>query len=254
MRAYTRHQLKHDRFAETVAGTAAGTYSWATAHRTKVIAIAAAAAVLLAAATGFWFWNQQQTEKANLALGQAMRTYQAPLRPAGVPPQPSIVSFTSIAERSEAARREFNAIADKYPHTAPGELARYFVAITFKDAGDYPNAEKALKNVIDNSSRDVAALARYALASVYVATNRYGDAIQQYKQIIDHPAATMSKPEAQMDLAEIYVKQNQPQDAVRLLEQIKSENPNTAVAQLAQSKLAELNKGAATTPVPPLAK
>ena len=109
-------------------------------------------------------------------------------------------SFTSIAERSDAARREFTTVAQKYNHSSPGELARYFVGVTFKDEGKFADAEKQFKSVVESGDRDVATQARYALASVYVATNRYSDAIQQYKQIVDHPAATMTKAEAQLDL------------------------------------------------------
>lgn len=255
MRAYTRHQLKHDRFAETVAGTAAETFSWAGENRGKLIVAAVVAAVVLAGAMGYWFYSQQQSDKANIALGHALRVYETLLRPPGTPATSGVESFSSLSERSQAARREFNDVAEKYPRTAPGRLARYFVGITFRDEGNYPAAEKALQDAAAAGNADVAALARFALAQIYTLTNRPADAIRQLKELVDHPAGSVAKAEAQIPLAELYQQQNQPAEAVRLFEQVKSENPNTPAAEYAQGKLAELNKGGVAPPAaPPLAK
>ena len=255
MRAYTRHQLKHDRFAETVASGAADTFSWAGENRGTLIVAAVVAALVLAAGLGYWFYNQQQSDKANIALGHALHVYETLLRPPGTPPTPGVESFSSLGERSQAARREFNDVAEEYPRSAPGRLARYFVGITFRDEGNYPAAEKALNDAAAAGNADVAALARFALAQMYSLTNRPADAIKQLKELADHPAGTVAKAEAQVQLADLYQQQNQPAEAVRLFEQVKSENPNTPAAEYAQTKLAELNKGAVAAPsAPPLAK
>ena len=255
MRASTRHQLKHDRFAETVAESAAGTWSWASANRAQVIVGSVVIAAVLAASIGYYVWNQSQRDKANIAYAHALRVYETPLRPPGTPATPGFDSFSSLSERSQAARREFADIWNKYPHTTAGKLAQYFIGITYKDEGNYPEADKALQISADSGDSDVAALAHYALASIYGATNRTADAIKQYKDIIDRPAGTVTKPTAQLELAQLYQDHNQPQDAVRLLEQIKSENANTPVADEAQQRLAVLNKGTANTPAPsPLAR
>ena len=60
MRSYTRHQLKEDQFR---AG-AKETYSWAVAHRTKLVYGAVAVAAVVAIILGGWVYIQQQDESA----------------------------------------------------------------------------------------------------------------------------------------------------------------------------------------------
>ena len=241
MRASTRHQLKHDRFAETVTGTAADTFSWVSDHRTRMIIGAVVAVVVVGGAIGGWFYYQQQNDKANLAFGQATRTYQTPIRPAGIPAVPDLPSFASANERSQAARKEFAAIADQYPHTPVGHIARYFVGITYKDVGDYASAEKELKDVVSGGNKDVAALAKYALASIYAATNRNAEAVKEYKDLIDHPTDSVAKSTAQLELAALYEQIQQPAEAAKVYAELTKDDPKGPVAQFAQSKLTALN-------------
>jgi len=87
---------------------------------------------------------------------------------------------------------------------------------------------------------DLAALAKFALASVYRKTNRDKDAIELYKQLMDKPTTSVGKATAQMELADLYQQKQQPQEAKRIYEQVQKENPNTEIAQLAQQKLGGL--------------
>jgi TolA-binding protein len=240
VRASTRRQLKHDKFAETVTGTAADTFSWAAAHQTKVTAGVVALLIVLALAAGGWFYQQQQGEKANIAFGQAMRTYQTQVRPAGTPAIPDVPSFASAGERAQAAQKAFTQVADRYPRTGPGHIARYFVGITLRDQGNYQAAEKQLKDVASSGDKDVAALARYALASMYVAMGRSADAAKEYKELIDHPARSVAKSTAQIELAALYEETKQPAEAAKIYEQIKKDEPKSPAAEFAQSKLAAL--------------
>jgi tetratricopeptide (TPR) repeat protein len=241
VRAEARHQLKHDRFAETVAGTAADTFSWASEHVRKLVIYIVLAVVVVGGALGGWYWFQQQREKANTALGKAIDIYQRPLRPAGTPPMPGIDTFTSAAERAQAARREFGDIASKYSMTGPGKIAQYFIGLTFRDEGKYADAETALKKSADGGDKDVASLAKYALAQLYVSTNRQADAIRVLKDLADHPTNSVSKFAAQNQLAELYVDAKQPAEAVKIYTAIKAEDPKSPEAQFATQKLASLN-------------
>ena len=120
MQGYSRRQLKQDKFAEA----AQGAVHWTTEHRSTLIWAVVIIVVAVAATFGLLAWNSHQTEKANLAFNTAVRTYSAPLRPPGTPANENSQSFTSLAERNKAAPKEFKAIADQYPQTKPGKLAR----------------------------------------------------------------------------------------------------------------------------------
>lgn len=222
-------------------GTATDAFSWASEHVRNMVIYIVVALVLIGGSWGGWYWYEQSRDRANAALGHAIEVYQRPLRPAGTPPMPGIESFTSAAERAQAARREFGDIVSKYPHTGAGHLAEYFLGLTFRDEGKYSDAETALKKTADTGDKDVASLAKYALAQLYEATNRQADAIKILKDLVDHPTNSVSKFSAQNDLAELYADANQPAEAVKIYNQIKAEDPKSPEAQYAAQKLAALN-------------
>lgn len=240
MRAEARRQLKHDRFAETVSGTAADTFSWASEHVRDLVIYIVLGVVIVGGIFGGFYWYEQRQDAANTALGKAIEIYQRPLRPAGTPAMPGIDTFTSTAERAEAARREFSAVASKYRFNGAGRLAGYFVGLTYRDEGKYSDAEAALKKSADSSDKDVAGLAKYALAQLYQSTNRQADAIKVLKDLIDHPSISVTKFNAQSELADLYAGNKQNAEAVKIYTQIKSEDPKSPEAQYASQKLAEL--------------
>jgi TolA-binding protein len=240
VRAETRHQLKQDAFSRVTLGAAEKTADWSVEHR-NILTVAAIAVVVIAAiATGGWYYMSTQNDKASLDLTQAIRTLQAQLRPAGTPEQPGVPSYTSAKERAEAATKQFQAIEGKYPHTKAADDARYFLGVTSVTEGDDAAAEADFKSVISNGNRELAAVAKLALASLYGDTNRAKEAVALYQDLINKPTTSVSKVTAQLQLADLYKNSNQPLDAKRLYEQIKKDNPSTEAAQLATQKLAEL--------------
>ena len=235
MQGYTRRQLKEDRFAES----AQGAMSWASEHRQKLILFMGVLLVAAIAVISLFAWNSRQTDQANLALGKAMRTFTTPLRQPGTPANEAMQTFTSIAERSKAAQKEFKDVADKYSLTKPGKIAGYMAGVSAMQAGDNAAAEKQLKSSADSRDSDIAALAKMALATLYRSTNRQSDAASIYKDLADHPTNTVSKAAAQLELASMY-ESTDPKQAANLYQQIQKENPNTPAGQIAASKL---NKG-----------
>jgi TolA-binding protein len=233
MPGYTRRQLKEDKFAETAQGAA----QWATGHRKLVVWVLGLIVVAVLFLVGGLAWRNHQIEQANIDLNSAMRTLTAPLRPAGTPAGDTL-SFTSIAERGQAAAKEFKAIADKYSLVPPGKVARYLHGSALLQAGDTAGAEQEFKAVADFGDKDLAALAKMALASIYRDSNRQADAIKIYKELADHPTATVSKGTAQLGLAEIYEKTD-PQLATTIYQQLQKDDPRSTAAQVAARKLGQ---------------
>jgi len=240
VRAETRHQLKQDAFSRVTIGAAEKTAHWSVEHK-RTLTIAIVAVVVVAAlGVGGWYYLSAQNEKASLDMTQAIRTLQAQLRPAGTPEQPGVPSFTSSRERAEAAKKQFQAIIDKYPHTRSADTARYFLGVTSATEGDNAGAENDFKAVASAGNKELASIAKLALADLYGNTNRTKDAAALYQDLINKPTTSVSKVTAQLQLAELYQGSNQPLDAKRLYEQIKKDNPSTEAGQLATQKLAEL--------------
>jgi predicted negative regulator of RcsB-dependent stress response len=235
VQGYTRRQLKEDRFAETAKEAA----SWTSEHQRPVIWGIALLVMAALAGFGIYTWLNQKSEKANIELGVAMRTLSQPIRPAGAPTpaEGDPVSFASSAERAKAAGKQFQAVADNYGYTKPGKIARYMQGVTAMQAGDNAAAEQQLKAIADSSDKDIAALAKMALASLYRSTNRLGDAARTYQDIVDHPTNTVSKVDAQLEMAAMYETTNPP-EAATIYQQIQKDDPNSPASQIAASRLA----------------
>jgi TolA-binding protein len=240
VRAETRHQLKQDSFSRVTIGAAEKTAHWSVEHRTTLLTAAIVVAFILAVIFGGWYYLGTQDEKASLELSQAVRTMETQLRAPGAPAQPDVPTFTSAKERSEAARKQFQAIVDKYPHTHTADMAHYFLGVTAAETSDNSTAERNFKDVASSGNRELSSIAKLALASLYGNTNRVKDAVALYQELSNKPTSSVSKVTAQLQLAELYQSSNQPLDAKRVYEQVKKDNPSTEAGQMATQKLAEL--------------
>jgi TolA-binding protein len=240
VRAETRHQLKQDRFSKVTFEAAGNAAHWSVEHQSKLIAAVIAVIVIGAIAFGGWYYLNSQDEKASAEFSTAVRTWETPVRPPGVPPQPGSDSFASVQERGTAARKQFQAIVDKYPRTHTADMARYFVGLASAQLGDNTAAERSLQEAARSSNADLAALGKFALASVYRAENKDAQAIDLYKQLMDKPTLVVSKATAQLELASFYESRQKPDEAKKIYEQVQKENPATEAASLAQRRVAAL--------------
>ncbi len=240
MRAETRHQLKQDRFSKVTFEAAGNAAHWSVEHQSKLIAAVIAVIVIGGIAFGGWYYLNSQDKKASAEFSTAVRTWETPLRPAGVPPQPGTDSFPSAQERATAGRKQFQAIVDKYPRTHTADMARYFVGLASAQLGDNAAAERSLQEAARSSHADLAALGKFALASVYRAENKDAQAIDLYRQLMDKPTLVVSKATAQLELASFYESRQKPDEAKKIYEQVQKENPATDAASLAQRRTAAL--------------
>ena len=238
MRSYTRHQLKQDAFATSTAET----ISWAVEHRSKLTIAATVVVVILALLAGGWAYINYRDQQARQQLSQAIQKFNQPIRPAGMAATPDFASYGSALERAKATNGDFVRIADKYSYTQTAATARYFAGVTARDMGDNAAAEKDFEEVAGSRHPEIASLAKFALASVYHDQGKNPQAIDIYKQLIDHPTVSVAKSTAQFSLASLYQAGGQPDQARHLYEQMQKDNPSTAIAQMAGQRLQELAK------------
>jgi TolA-binding protein len=240
VRAEARRQLKQDRFSRTTIHVAEQTVHWTVEHRGKIVTASIVVVIAIVAVLGSWYYLEQQDEKASADFGKAVQVLDTPVRPAGMPAQPDNPSFASSSERATEARKQFQAIIGKYPHTRSADFSHYFLGVTAASAGDNATAERELKAVAGYHNEDLSSLAKLAMASVYRNTNRTKDAVDLYKQLIEKPTRTVTMPSAQFELAETYQAAGMTAEAKKQFEQIQKESPTGPAAQLAAEKLQEL--------------
>jgi len=170
-----------------------------------------------------------------------LQKYNAPIRAAGEPASTEVLSYGSSADRAKAANADFTRIADKYSFTRNGRLARYFAGITLHDLGDRAGAEKQLQDVAGSRDKEVASLAKLALASMDQDAGKTPQAIELYKSLIANPTTSVGATTAQFELANLYEANHQPLEARKLYEQMQKADPTGAVGQLAAQKLQTLH-------------
>ncbi|MGA2538393.1 MAG: coatomer subunit epsilon [Terracidiphilus sp.] len=232
MDTQTRHALKKDKFAQATASSV----SWVSGHRSGVLRWSIVAVVVLALAVGaLVFWNMR-TSAADTALGTALDTYDAALATPGAPAENGV--YSTAADRSRAANKQFVAVAQQYGWLSEGAKAHYFAGITYEDLGQNAPAETELKAATGSWDHNLANLAKLALAGLYHQTARDSQAIDLYNELVAKPSVTVSASTAQLDLADLYAAAGKQDQARALWAKVKDADKTGAAGTIATQKLA----------------
>ena len=230
----TRHSLKQDRFAKATASS----MSWLSGHRAGVMRWTISVAVVIvvgAIALGYSSWN---SVKADAALGVALDTYNAPLAQPGALPADGV--YTTATDRAKAANQQFLDIARQYGWLPEGAKAHYFAGITYQELSQTVSAEKELKTAAGAWSwgdRNLANLAKLALAGLYHQNSRDPEAIQIYNELAAKPSETVPAAVAQLDLADLYAEEGKVDQARKLWASIKDAEKDSMAGAIAAQKL-----------------
>jgi len=227
----TRHALKGDKFAQATKTSV----TWVSGHRSGVVQATIAVAVVVIVLVGGWIFWDMRSSAASTELGAAMDTYSSPLATPGAPPENGI--YSTAAERAKAANQQFQAVADKYSLLPEGTKARYFAGVTDAELGRTGPAETELKAAADSWDRNLANLAKLALAGLYHQTNRDAQAIELYNAIVAKPSVTVSAAVAQLDLADLYAASGKRDMARNLWAKVKDTDKDGAAGSIAAQKL-----------------
>ncbi len=233
MDTQTRHALKQDKFAFAAASSA----NWVSGHRSGVVRGAISAVVILALGVGVLvYWNLRSTH-ADSALGAAMDVYTAPLAAPGAPAQTGV--YASAADRSKEANREFVAVARDFSWLPQSAKAHYFAGVTYEELGQNGSAETELTTASKSWDRNVANLAKLALAELYQSTARNDQAVAIYSELIAKPSTTVSAAVAQLDLADLYAAEGKQDQARALWAKVQDSDKDGAAGAAAAQKLAK---------------
>jgi len=231
----SRKELKHDKVRETIEHGAEAVLS-----HTRIASIVLLVAIIsLSGYFGWKVYTDRQTAKAQAALDDAMRVFNAPILLPGQPSVPGEISYVDPSQRSQDAEIKLTAVAAKYPNTKPGRLARYYSALCLMDLDKLNQASEELNKLGAGSDKELSALADFQKALIAERTGKTDQAIQLLKALETSGAVLVPKPMVELELAGILRKTN-PKEAVSLYQQIKKDYPNTAIADEADRGLGAL--------------
>jgi predicted negative regulator of RcsB-dependent stress response len=227
----TRHALKGDKFAQATVSS----FSWLSGHRSGVLSwVITAAAIVIVLGGGVAYWNVRTTA-ADLALGAAMDVYIAPLAQLGAPPESGV--YPTANERSKAANEKFVAVAKDFGWLPESSKAHYFAGVTYQELGQTASAETELKSASGSWDRNLANLAKLALANLYHQSARDAQAIDLYTALAAKPSETVSAGVAQLDLADLYAAQGKQDQARALWAKVKDADKDGAAGSIAAQRL-----------------
>jgi predicted negative regulator of RcsB-dependent stress response len=196
-------------------------------HQQALWIVVTAALVVALAVFGWNSYARRQTAKASVALDDALKIFQARIRTAGEPVDPVDISYLDEKNKFTDADKKFLVVAGQYGRTKPGQMARYYAALSEFQLKQFGGAEKNLSQVITSGDENLAGLAKFQLAEVYLQENKGSQAVDLYKQLSDKPTVFVPKPMAMLALADYYRKTD-PAQATKLYNQVKQEFPDAA--------------------------
>ncbi len=230
----SRKELKQDKIKETIEHGAEAVMSHGQ-FAGIVIAVA------LAAAIGYGGWHlyiDRETGQASVAFDQAMKAYSGRIGPTN-PSDPGEPTYADERARSQDAFNKFSKLADTYPSTNPGKLARYYAALLLEDLDRQNQALEELKRISGSSDKELAAMAQYQMAVIYLRTGKTDDAVKLFRVLADKPSVLVPRPLVLLELAGA-LRSSNPEEAANIYRQIKKEFPDSNIADQADRGLDSL--------------
>ena len=229
----TRKELKSDKFALEVQHSV----EYVTSHRQMLTKWGTVAGVAIIVVVAVFLYMNHESGVREQAFQAAQRVENATVGPAQ---NEYTLAFPTQAEKDKAANKAWSDLAVRFGGSQEGVIANYYLGSHAADTGNLQEAAKRFQTVIDNGSKDYAAIAKLALAQVDASQNKLNDARNLVQSVIDHPTATVSKEEATIALAHLLAPTD-PGAARKLLEPLRS-NERAAVSRAALTALSELPK------------
>jgi predicted negative regulator of RcsB-dependent stress response len=235
----TRRDIKRDELANAMERGV----EYAESHMRTIIT--AVAAVLVAALlASLWFmYSNNRAEKANVALAQAMKVYQAPVDPAAPKPDdPANPSFADEAARRTKAKALFEKLRDDFGSTKAGDVASVYLG-QIALAEEQPARARELWNdfVEKHGDHVLASETRVNILRLDRATGKAEEVSKSLTAMLDQTDAPLPQDVILGELAATQEQLGKKQEAVQSYQRLMDEFPQSPYARDARQKIAELD-------------
>ncbi len=232
----TRHELKeqvqHDAFSDSVGKVVL----YSTTHRDTLIRWGSAVVLIAAIIIGAIAYSNHRKGVREQDLAAAFTVISAPV---GAEAPQFGTSFPTEAARREASIKALASVVAKDQGTNEGLMAQYYLG-ALKTQTDPKGAESDLKTVAD-SSNEISALAKIALAQLYAGENRLPEAQQLLQSLSNKPTSLVSKEQAEILRAQLDAATN-PQQAKQILQLLQNQKQDPAISRAASEVAAQVTR------------
>ncbi|HVB34179.1 MAG TPA: tetratricopeptide repeat protein [Patescibacteria group bacterium] len=234
----SRKELKTDEFQDTLTHGA----EFLGTHKKLIWQVGIVVVVAVCAVFAWRSYSGRQNARASAAFAAAMKLYDAHVVPPGQSPPPGGISYPNDETKYSAAEKAMGPVAEKFPHTRYGSMARYYAGVSLDRLGRYPDAVNWLLPMAGRGNGQLQSLAKFELAHVYDHMGKSGPALALYQQLANKPTVFVPKPLVLLALGDHYLAQKNTRQAAQYYQQVKSEFPNTGLADQADQRLEMIGK------------
>ena len=234
MKKELREEIKQDEFASGLEKS----LEWVAAHRDEVRIGAGVLVVLLAAAGAVGYFQGQRAREADQAFRDALTTFAAPVASeiAAGADRPAGQVFATAEEKYKTAAAAFEGVERRFGSSKTGLRAKYYAALSRVELAQYPEAEKALKEVQAQGAGLDAELARVALANLYRRSGQVDKAVEAYRGLATNPAANVPRDFALLSAAQTLEDAKRWAEARAAYRQVFEEFPASVYASEARTR------------------
>ena len=213
-------------------------------RKTQIIALVVVIALIGGAGLGYYLWRDHVQGNAHALLADALAVDDAPVGPAANPDAPEKgLRFPTARAKSQAALTKFKIVADTYPATDAGIVARYREAATWMALASPAQAATSYQQVIDQAGDAVyGQMARLGLAEAQAESGHFDQAISTFKQLAEKKDGTLPVDGILMQLGRTYLSAGKPTDAQQAFDRLTQEFPDSPFSAEAKQALDNLKK------------
>jgi tetratricopeptide (TPR) repeat protein len=235
MKRTERHHLKENDIAEWLLGAK----NWYEANSKTVGYVGIAAALALVAVLGTMAFRQMNAGKASSALAEALAIAEAPVLPpapaeAGKPPVQRPGTFPTDRARLEAALPKLLAVAESYPGSDAGIMARYRAAASLVAIGRTQEGVQRYKEVVEKGRGAYPVMARLGIAEAQLMAGQFDQAIASFKEVESLKSDDAPLDGVLMQMARAYRLAGKGEDAKKIFKRVADEFPQSPYAPAAR--------------------
>ena len=136
----------------------------------------------------------------------------------------------NLAIKGDGSFPGFEEIVNNYGSSNSGNLAKYYLGMSYLKKGEY---EKAIESLSSYDAEDdvTGALALGGIAAAHLELNQVDDALKYYKKAADWDENNFTRPLFLMKTATVYEIHKNYKDALSIYQQIKKDFPTSTEAR-----------------------
>ncbi|MBX2952889.1 MAG: tetratricopeptide repeat protein [Leadbetterella sp.] len=194
-------------------------------NQKAVLGVVVVILALVAGAFGYNYWNKGQEKEAQVAMFDAVNSFEA--------------DSTSQALKGQGGNEGLESVADNYSSTKGGNLANMYAGIAFMKEGKFNEAIGRLEKFSAND--DVLQPRAYTLiGDSYLELGKADDAIKYYKKAVDYKPNKFATPGYMMKLGIAYQEAKNNSEAVKVYASVIDKYPSAIESVLAKKYKSKL--------------